>query len=55
MTFVMQGKREMFFIDPAARGRGIGSALLDDARQVQGITRVDVNEQNALALALYRR
>lgn len=45
------GKIEMLFIAPAARGSGIGSALMarTDAPEV------DVNEQNTQALDFYRR
>ncbi|ADX44732.1 GCN5-related N-acetyltransferase [Paracidovorax avenae ATCC 19860] len=45
------GKIEMLFIAPAARGSGIGSALMErtDAPEV------DVNEQNTQALDFYRR
>ncbi|MCB8887751.1 GNAT family N-acetyltransferase [Vreelandella malpeensis] len=52
---VAQGKLEMLFIAPQARGLGIGTALLDHARQAQGVTNVDVNEQNPAALAFYRQ
>ncbi|MBZ5488160.1 acetyltransferase [Halomonas aquamarina] len=47
-------KLEMLFIDPSARGQGIGTALVEHAIDVQGVRKVDVNEQNELALGFYR-
>ncbi len=44
---------EMLFIDSDIRGKGYGSMLLEFAKQ-KGATRVDVNEQNPLALAFYK-
>jgi len=44
---------EMLFIAPAARGQGIGSALVKHALCHQGVTRVDVNEQNSQAVGFY--
>jgi putative acetyltransferase len=50
------GRRlEMLFVENAFRGRGIGSALLDHAVLVEGITELDVNEQNPDAVAFYTR
>lgn len=46
-------KIEMLFIDAEARGKGIGSFLLEAAVR-NGAVRVDVNEQNPSALAFYR-
>ncbi|MCK2184098.1 GNAT family N-acetyltransferase [Halomonas getboli] len=51
---VLDGKIEMLFIAPRARGVGIGSLLLDDAVAAQDATRVDVNEQNPQAQGFYR-
>ena len=48
------GGLEMLFVDPAVHGTGVGSALLAHVRRRQGVTRVDVNERNAGALAFYR-
>ncbi len=45
---------EMLFVDAAAQGRGVGSRLLRQAVD-QGVTRLDVNEQNPRALAFYTR
>lgn len=44
---------EMLFIDSDNRGRGSGSSLIRFAKD-QGATKVDVNEQNPLALAFYQ-
>ena len=51
---VSDGKIEMLFIAPNARSQGIGTALVDHAVQVQGASKVDVNEQNEQALGFYR-
>ncbi|MFV3334864.1 acetyltransferase [Pseudomonas sp. NY15437] len=45
---------EMLFIDPECRGRGLGRALLDFARELRGTLSVDVNEQNPQAVGFYR-
>lgn len=44
---------EMLFIDAAIRGQGIGKKLLDYAIQNEGITQVEVNEQNGQAVGFY--
>lgn len=44
---------EMLFVDPEARGCGIGSALLRRALEEHGASRVDVNEQNGQAVGFY--
>ena len=51
---VHDGNIEMLFISPDARGKGIGSLLASHAIQVQGATKVDVNEQNDQALGFYQ-
>lgn len=43
----------MLFIDGDARGRGYGSTLIEFAKE-NGATKVDVNEQNPMALAFYQ-
>lgn len=45
----------MLFVDPSWQGRGVGGALLAHVVHEQGVTRVDVNEQNAAAAAFYAR
>ncbi len=52
---VVDDRLEMLFVDAAERGGGIGSALLSRAIGEQGVTKVDVNEQNALAADFYAR
>lgn len=47
------GKLEMLFLAPDARGRGGGSLLLAHARRAFGVTTVDVNEQNTQAVGFY--
>lgn len=44
---------EMLFIEPDLRGKGIGRALLDDARNSRNQLSVDVNEQNPEAVGFY--
>lgn len=44
---------EMLFIDPALRGQGLGTRLLDYATNELGTTLVDVNEQNDQAIGFY--
>jgi len=44
---------EMLFVENAFRGGGIGSALLEYVVQEQGVTELDVNEQNPHAVAFY--
>lgn len=46
---------EMLFVEPELFGQGLGSALLRHARARFGALTLDVNEQNAAALAFYRR
>ena len=50
---LQEDKIEMLFIDSENRGQGYGSMLLEFAKQ-KGATKVDVNEQNPLALAFYQ-
>ena len=46
---------EMLFVDAAQRGSRVGSALLDHAVGMLGVTEVDVNEQNASAVDFFTR
>ncbi|MFB6454627.1 GNAT family N-acetyltransferase [Chitinophaga sp. Hz27] len=50
---VAANKLEMLFIDPFHRGEGIGKALLEHVIREQGVTLVDVNEQNEQAVGFY--
>lgn len=45
---------DMLFIHPDARGKGIGSVLLDYAVNELHLQKVDVNEQNEQAFGFYR-
>jgi putative acetyltransferase len=49
------GVVEMLFVDPAAHGRGAGTALLEDAAAHHPVLTLDVNEQNPAARAWYAR
>lgn len=48
------GSLEMLFLHPETRGKGAGKQLLLHAIEQQGVTKVDVNEQNDDALGFYR-
>ncbi|WP_440053626.1 GNAT family N-acetyltransferase [Pseudoalteromonas sp. T1lg65] len=47
-------KIEMLFVLNEARGKGIGKALIMFAIEQLGATKVDVNEQNPLAVGFYQ-
>lgn len=50
---IAERKVEMLFVDPAARGRGVGSLLMREAAERTGADEVDVNEQNPQAVGFY--
>ena len=50
---VEDGNVEMLFLDPAYRGQGGGSLLLEHAFAHFAATSVDVNEQNPQAIGFY--
>jgi putative acetyltransferase len=52
-TGVVNGKIDMLFIDPSARGQGAGRRLLHYAVTAFGATTLDVNEQNEQAIGFY--
>lgn len=52
---VAEGKIEMLFIHPDARGKGVGKWLADYAVRQMKVTKVDVNEQNEQAVGFYER
>ena len=47
------GMIEALFVDPAAHGRGFGSALVAHALSIEPQARVDANEQASNALPFY--
>ena len=50
----VQGDRlEMLFLDPAARGHGLGRRLLEHGIARLGVTELTVNEQNPQAVGFY--
>ena len=51
---VHDSKIEMLFILDAARGKGIGKVLLNYAVEQLAANKVDVNEQNPLAVGFYQ-
>lgn len=51
---VADGKLEMLFVAPEARGQGIGKTLCQHAITQQHVHSVDVNEQNQAASAFYQ-
>lgn len=48
-----EGRLEMLFLAPEARGQGIGRALLERAIIEYGVTTLTVNEQNPQAVGFY--
>ena len=52
---VIGARLGMLFVDAAQRGSRVGSALLDRAVGMLGVTEVDVNEQNASAVDFFTR
>ncbi len=53
-TGVGDGKIEMLFLRPDARGKGIGKILLHYSMHILGAYELDVNEQNEAALGFYK-
>jgi putative acetyltransferase len=49
------GHMDALFIDAAARGQGVGRALVAHALTIAPTLTTDVNEQNAQAVGFYRR
>ena len=50
---VQDGRLEMLFLDPEARGRGLGRALLTYGIEQLGVNELTVNEQNPQAVGFY--
>ena len=53
-TGVADGKIEMLFLQPEARGKGIGKTLLHYSMHILGANELDVNEQNTQAVEFYK-
>ena len=51
---VIDDKIEMLFVSDTARGKGIGKVLLSFAIEHLNASKVDVNEQNPLAVGFYQ-
>jgi putative acetyltransferase len=52
---VSDKKAEMLFVDPDYLGQGLGKKLMNYAINELSVNKVDVNEQNANAVAFYQR
>ena len=50
---VAEGRLEMLFLSPAARGKGLGRQLLQYGIEQYGVTELTVNEQNPQAVGFY--
>jgi putative acetyltransferase len=48
-----ESKVEMLFVSNAERGKRVGKVLLEHAIEHLSVTKVDVNEQNPLAVGFY--
>lgn len=53
-TGVAEGKIEMLFLHPEARGKGIGKILLHYSMHILGAYELDVNEQNEQDVGFYQ-
>lgn len=52
---VAEGNLEMLFIHDDMRGKGYGKRLYQFMKEQTGLTKVDVNEQNPLAVGFYEK
>ena len=50
---VQDGRLEMLFLDPDARGQGLGRRLLTHGIERLGVTELTVNERNPQAVVFY--
>lgn len=51
---VQENRLEMLFLDPEARGQGLGTRLLCLGMEQYGVSELTVNEQNPAAAGFYR-
>lgn len=51
---VQENRLEMLFLDPEARGQGLGARLLCLGMEQYGVSELTVNEQNPAAAGFYR-
>lgn len=51
---VENGRLEMLFLAPSARGKGLGRQLLELGIRAYGVQELTVNEQNPQAIGFYR-
>lgn len=51
---VQENRLEMLFLDPEARGQGLGARLLCLGMEQYGVSGLTVNEQNPAAAGFYR-
>lgn len=51
---IAENSLEMLFIDESMRGKGIGKTLIQNAIKEQGVTKVEVNEQNEQGVGFYK-
>ncbi|WP_223607044.1 GNAT family N-acetyltransferase [Chryseobacterium sp. OSA05B] len=52
---VAEGNLEMLFIHNEVRGKGYGKKLYKFMKEITGLTKVDVNEQNPQAIGFYEK
>ena len=50
---VQDGRHEMLFLQPAARGNGLGRRIHEHGIEQLGVTELTVNEQNPQAVGFY--
>ena len=50
---VQDSRLEMLFLNPAARGQGLGRRLLEHGIECLGVTELTVNKQNPQAVGFY--
>ncbi|WP_413513303.1 GNAT family N-acetyltransferase [Myroides odoratus] len=51
---IAENSLEMLFIDESMRGKGVGKKLIQYGIEQQGVTKVEVNEQNEQGVGFYK-